>query len=594
MSPMSRMSPSSPSTLKSNLHPNMYRIRERFARLYGEASQDILTERLHMMFGRYGLGMGPPHRGQPWSEKDTVLITYGDMVQAPGQAPLAVLKRFADKRLQDAISTIHLLPFYPYSSDDGFSVIDYRQVNPSYGAWSDVRSLSESFDLMFDLVLNHCSKESEWFRDFLNGVAPARDFFHTVDDPDTDLSKVVRPRSLPLLTPFHTQDGEKHVWTTFSDDQVDLNFANPDLLFEFLDILMLYVKYGARIVRLDAIAFLWKKIGTTCLHLPETHEVVKLFRDFLEMVAPEVILLTETNVPHQENISYFGHGDEAQMVYQFPLPPLLLHALLTGNGKYLTEWAASLGDIPDGCTYFNFTASHDGIGVRPLEGLVSDEELDKTVEAVVQRGGRVNTRRLSNGRDKPYELNITYYDALSDPHDNDMATHIARFMCSQTIMVALQGIPGIYFHSLTATPNYVAGVEETGHNRTINRRKWQIGELQENLQRRSGSTSKVFDAYLDLLRRRRACSAFHPSAPQLVLQAGDQIFAIERQTMENGTPVLCLHSLVGDPIEITVKGLSQTAGDTTAWRDLLTDQDVKLTKGKLKLKPYQCRWLTPA
>jgi len=121
-----------------------------------------------------------------------------------------------------------------------------------------------------------------------------------------------------------------------------------------------------RIARLDAVAFLWKELGTNCLHLPETHELVKLFRDVCEIVAPRAIILTETNVPHAENVSYFGQGDEAHMVYQFSLPPLLLHAFITGNGQYLTHWASGLEPPPAGCTFFNFTASHDGVGVRPF------------------------------------------------------------------------------------------------------------------------------------------------------------------------------------------------------------------------------------
>ncbi len=577
--------------LRSNLHPAMYRLRDRFGRLYGEHQKDLLTERLNMMFGRYGLGYGPLSDSPRWSEKSTVLITYADMIRGEKDTPLMALKRFADKRLQGMFSAIHILPFAPYSSDDGFSVIDYRKVNPEFGTWGDIGQLNANFDLMFDLVLNHCSRESRWFKDFLNGIAPERHYFHAVE-PSADLSMVVRPRSLPLLTPYQTINGLKHIWTTFSDDQVDLNFSNADVLFEFLDILMLYVHYGARMIRLDAIAFLWKQIGTNCLHLPETHEVVKVFRDFLEMLAPEVILVTETNVPHEENISYFGKGDEAHMVYQFPLPPLLLHALLRGSGKVLTEWAAGLATPPAGCTFFNFTASHDGIGVRPLEGLLPQEEIDRVVENVRERGGRINTRRLSDGTDKPYELNITYFDALADPANASASLHIARFICSQTIMVALQGIPGVYFHSITGTRNWTAGVEQSGHNRTINRRKWSEIELREQLGRGSSTTARVFKAYSRLLSCRRANPAFHPESPQTILHLGDELFALQRESIHDGRPVVCLHNLTAATIHVQLTSDASALDVNAGVFDLLGEEPVDLGNGALTLAPYQCRWLT--
>ncbi len=339
-----------------------------------------------MMIGRYGVGTSNSLVRERWSEKDTVLITYADMVTREGCSPLSTLDEFASHRLAESFSTIHLLPFYPWSSDDGFSVVNYYEVAIEYGDWEDVEALGSKFDLMFDLVLNHCSRESSWFKDFVSGIEPARHFFLPID-PKTDLSAVVRPRTSPLLTTTQTRDGEVSVWTTFSSDQVDLNWQNPEVLFEFMNILMFYLHQGVRFIRLDAVAFLWKEIGTDCLHLPQTHEVVKLLHDFADMVAPELILLTETNVPHDQNVSYFGKRDEAHMVYQFSLPPLLLHALLAENSSYLTAWAKSLKDPPKGCTFFNFTASHDGIGVKPLQGVLPEEEILWLCQKVRERGG---------------------------------------------------------------------------------------------------------------------------------------------------------------------------------------------------------------
>ncbi|MGB5736517.1 MAG: sugar phosphorylase, partial [Thiohalocapsa sp.] len=451
----------------------LQRIRQRLGRLYGDEVLARLMHRLDLIVGRYGVGVTCPD-GEfcaRWDQRDAVLICYGDMIRAggidaDGEPPLETLRRFLNERIGDALSAVHVLPFFPYSSDDGFSVIDYRAVDPELGSWHDIQKLGEDYRLMLDLVINHVSSQSHWFRAYCNGMAPERHYFIEVE-PEADLSAVTRPRSSPLLRSVQTPYGKRWVWCTFSHDQVDVDFTNPDVLFEFLDILLFYVHNGAQIVRLDAIAYLWKEIGTSCVHLPQTHEVVKLLRDVLEMLQPGLVLLTETNVPHAENVSYFGAGDEAHMVYQFSLPPLLLHALSTGNAAYLTHWAANLAPPPAGCTYFNFTASHDGIGVRPLEGLLPQDEFDALVAGVEQRGGLVSRRSNPDGSTTPYELNITYFDAVGVP--GDLAASVARFLCAQTIAMSLQGVPGIYFNSLLGASNNLAGVEQTGRARTINR-----------------------------------------------------------------------------------------------------------------------------
>ncbi len=568
------------------------RIVRRFERLYGEDGVRA-ARRFNMMIGRYGVGMDPHARPQTaaeaWDQTDSVLITYADMVRSGEKAPLAALRDFLAARLSGVVSTVHLLPFFPYSSDDGFSVIDYRAVDPDSGEWRDVRALGQDFKLMFDLVLNHVSRHSAWYRDYVNGIAPARHYFIEAD-PKDDLSAVVRPRARPLLTEARTRGGTSHLWATFSDDQLDVDFSNPDVLFEFLDILLLYISMGARIVRLDAIAYLWKEIGTTCIHLPQTHEVVRIMRELVELVAPGALILTETNVPHEENISYFGDGDEAHMVYQFSLPPLLLHTLLKGDSRALTGWAAGLGDPPEGCTFFNFTASHDGVGVRPLEGLVSPEELSDLVQAVRDRGGHVSTKTNADGTESPYELNITYFDALGDPGDGESDTHVARFLLSQAIALALRGIPGIYFHSLTATRNYTAGVGKTGRARTINRMKWEASALERMLENPASAGHKVFERYVRLLTIRRGRRAFHPFGRQQVLDLSDHVFALERVSPEGGERLLALHNVTDAPVEVDWSDRSTIPG--RRWRELISD-----TAGRgssLTLAPYQAAWILPS
>lgn len=557
--------------------------------LYGSQSEKLL-ERIFMMIGRYGIG-GVETQGNvhDWDERDSILITYADSLQSEAdESPLRTLERFSCKHLKGAIRCIHLLPFYPWSSDDGFSVIDYREVEKKSGSWEDIQHLGQQFDLMFDLVLNHCSARSSWFKDYIAGIEPARHYFIELD-PGTDLSAVVRPRTSPILTPTRTRDGERHVWTTFSADQVDLNWENPEVLIEFLDILMLYISKGMRIVRLDAVAFLWKKLGTDCIHLPETHEVVKLFRDILEIIAPSTILLTETNVPHDENVSYFGRGDEAQMVYQFSLPPLLLHALTSGKGKYLTNWAKNLDPPPPGCTFFNFTASHDGIGVRPVESLLPAKEIKNLIAHVEKSGGLVSYRNLSDGSKKPYELNVTYYSALSAGKDAEMGAR--RFLCSQAVMLSLRGIPGIYLHSLTATSNDLDGVESSGINRRINRRKWELCELEEHLE--TGIAGWIFEIYKQMLIRRSSHPAFHPDAPQTIHEMGDALFALTRTSTDEQESVLCLHNLRAEAFPLKWSEVEKRLGKGGSFHDILSGRELDRDDGKsLVLESYQALWLT--
>lgn len=553
------------------------RIRQRLKFIYKSNDSSKLAERLFTLIDESRTN--EPLANSKWDETDAILITYGDSIINDKKLPLENLKDFCDKYLKDAITCIHILPFFPYSSDDGFSVIDYMQVNPELGNWSHVTELNKEFTLMFDLVVNHISQHSEWFQNFLKGEHPGKNFFH-VCDPNKDYSLVTRPRSLPLLSEYETNEGKKHVWTTFSDDQIDLNFENQDLLFEMMKVLVHYMKMGSRIIRLDAIAFLWKQLGTSCLHLPETHEVVKLMRDIMEAVAPNSILLTETNVPNKENLSYFGNRDEAHMVYQFSLPPLLLHALHTGNSTYLNKWAQSLPKLPDDCTFFNFTASHDGIGVRPLEGLLPDHEFKELTENMKNFGGHISTKRNSDGSDSPYEMNITYFDACKGTNKGEDILQNERFICSQTTMMSMAGIPAFYIHSITATPNFYKGVEQTGRARTINRMKWNKEILEDQMQMPT-STALVYNTLMTRLKIRKTCSAFHPNAEQIVHDISKSVFCVERRSMEER--IVAISNVTYERTVVDLSTLSFTAGT-----DLLSNEEVI---GSVELAPYQTVWL---
>lgn len=515
--------------------------------LYGAEAAERVEPRLREIIQRYR-GKIPGQTGAALTQRDALLITYGDQVSEPGRPPLQTLAEFCETHLRGLVNGIHLLPFYPWSSDDGFSVMDYRAVDPALGGWLDIERLARSFNLMFDGVINHASVEGAWFRAFLRDEPPFNRYFLTVEG-EPDLSEVVRPRALPLLTEFQTTAGRRRVWTTFSADQADLDYHNPQVLLEILDILLMYASRGAQFIRLDAIAYLWKEIGTACIHLPQTHFVIQLLRAALDEAAPQVKLITETNVPHLDNISYFGDGsNEAQLVYNFALPPLVLHTLRTGDVRALSGWAAGLALPSDQTTFFNFLASHDGIGLNPARGLLTPAEIESLVAQTLAHGGRISYKQNADGSRSPYEMNISFFDALSDPAGGEpLALQAARFMASQAIMLSLRGVPGIYFHSLFGSRNWQEGVSLSGHNRSINRQKLSRAGLETELARPDSLRSLVFRRYSQLLQQRAASAAFHPHGEQRILDVGRGVFAAWRSSPGGEESMLCLQNVTSHP-----------------------------------------------
>ncbi|ALM54528.1 alpha-amylase [Halomonas huangheensis] len=563
--------------------------------LYGQRRDEVMR-RLMRLIDAHRDDLAHLHGAGPaplWSQADQWLIVYGDSLLEDQRPPLAVLDEFLQHRLGDVFSGVHVLPFFPWSSDDGFSVIHYREVNPTLGDWQDIRRLAGHRDLMVDLVLNHVSRESLWFADYLGGSLPGRDFFIEMD-PDTELSDVVRPRSSPLLVPVSTRRGLRHLWATFSEDQIDLNFANPDVLLEFVGILLFYLEQGARIIRLDAIAYLWKHPGTSCIHLPETHAVVRLLRLIVDHLAPGTLIITETNVPHAENISYFGlerlssteetsRPDEAHLVYQFTLPPLLLHTLTSGEASTLARWLTSLPQLPPGCSYLNFTASHDGIGVRPLEGWLESHDIEALMALMQRFGGFVSMRSHADGSDSPYELNITWFDAMSGTRKGLDPWQVERFLLSQHLMLALKGIPAIYLHCLTATQNDHEGVEHSGHLRAINRKRWQNRELEELLDSRHTPTREVFRALTRRLSIRRREPCFHPDAGQRVVASPPELLIIERGPLSDGRRLLAIHNITDHRQPLPIAEL--TSPD---WWDCVEDC---IWQRQDSIGPYRTLWL---
>lgn len=514
-----------------------------------------------------------------FSQQDSILITYGDTITDGDKPGLQVLETFLEEHVKDAISAVHILPMYPYTSDDGFSVIDYRKINPQLGGWNDINQLSQNYDLMFDAVINHISKSSEWFQGYLKGQEPYKDYFITCD-PDQDYSSVTRPRALPLLTKVETAEGEKYVWTTFSDDQIDLNFECPELLAEILDILMFYAKNGAKYIRLDAIGFMWKKLGTSCMHLPQTHEIIKLMKDVLRVYFPQIKIITETNVPHEDNISYFGNGDdEADLVYQFPLPPLTMFSLLTGNAEVFTRWMEQLSLPSDKVTYFNFLSSHDGIGVRPTEGILSKEEQQILVDAALKNGGAVSYKDNGDGTQSPYELNINYQDALAGPDASD-EERISKFLAVETILLSMQGIPGIYIHSLLGSRNDYYGKTTSGIPRRINREKLSYDYVACQLKEET-NRKKIFDELIHRLNIRKEQTAFSPTAKQEVKKIDPEVLTFIRRNEETGEKIWVL---------INVSGKQKTIMDPQLKGKNLLGMRENVDQC-IQLKPWECAWV---
>jgi sucrose phosphorylase len=566
------------------------RIKPLLEKLYPQEVQEKLLDKLFFLIQDYFVDC-PEENLNKWSENNVQLITYGDSIYSnTAEKPLVTLERFFEEYLQDTITGVHILPFFPYSSDDGFAVIDYLTVNPELGDWQDIKRIAEHFNLMIDLVLNHVSSKHAWFEEFKQGKKPGCDYFIEVE-PTEDLSQVVRPRSTPLLAPIETVNGTKYVWATFSEDQIDLNFANPDVLLEFIKIILFYVEIGSKFIRLDAVGFLWKRLGTPCIHLPETHAVIRLLREILQMVAPSVALITETNVPNGENLSYLGNRNEAHSIYNFSLPPLLLNALLQGKSDHLKTWMMRMPPAPIGCAYLNFTASHDGIGLRPAEGLLAEDEYHKLLEMMPKFGGKISMRQKPDGTESPYEINISWFDAMKGTVKGKDKWQIERFICSQTIMMALDGIPAFYIHSLLATPNDTESVAKTGSNRAINRYKWNYEQLVTLLKDPHSPQSIVLKELSRRIKIRRRQPAFHPNATHYVLHPFNRaLFAFWRQSIYREQSIFCIHNLSRRTQKLRLSDLNLAITDK--WCDLLSGQNIEDIYAKFTLKPYQCAWIT--
>lgn len=529
----------------------------------------------------------------PFSEKDVVLICYPDHIQENGDQDennqlnhgrdrvghLTTLHCFLKKYAKGLFNKVHLLPFYPYSSDDGFSVIDYYQVRKDLGSWDNIKELTKDFDLIFDFVLNHISSQSSWFQGFLKGDQRYENFFLTFEKP-IDTSKIYHPRATPILTPFDRSGRDRLVWTSFSSDQIDLNYQNPMVFLEMVKVFLFYLQQGASGLRLDAVRLIWKKLGTACVDLPETHLLIKTFRQILEIVGLKNLLLAEVKGSFETAYSYFGQGDEADLIYNFELAPLILYIFLKGDVSFLYTFLKKIKKPPTlNNAYFNITATHDGIGLTPLVNVVGEKEINWLVEKAKGRGGLVK-EHLVNNQLKPYELNITYFDALGG---------MAPFLASQAIQLSLAGVPGIYLNSLIGGQNWIDGVKQTGESRTINREKFSYQKLVSELEDRNSTKNQVYTQYKNLIHTRINESLFNPEIEQEAVDLHPKVFAILR--FAENKSLLSLVNVSGQKIAIENQKLINIIKKEKV-KDLISNNDFHLKNSNfLVLNPYQYLWL---
>ena len=525
-----------------------------------------------------------------WDESSCMLITYADSVTDGCKSPLACLDEFVETHLNDVVDSVHILPFFPSTGDDGFSVMDYRAVDPRLGSWDDLTNMSASLKIMADVILNHGSRSSAWFRQFVDGETPGNGYFLSVDE-GFDISNVIRPREHALLQPVTTAEGERQVWCTFSEDQVDFDFSNPLLLEEFIGIILDFIDHGIRILRLDAVGFLWKETGTTCLNLRQTHAIIQLIRYIADIYDEETVIVTETNLPNQENLSYFGNGNEAHWIYNFSLPPLILYSLLFADSSILWRWSMSMPPALMGTSYLNFLSSHDGFGMRPTEGLLDEARRRRLLDRLEANGSLFSRRAKVDGTTSVYEANTTLFSALEKTDDDPAgALSSARFVAAYALMFGLEGIPAIYINSLISAQNDTDGVAQSGMKRRINRQKFAKDWLDDRLSEPASRESFGLAKLKELLTIRKQQPAFHPNATQFTLQLRSELFGVWRQSQDRKQSIFAITNLCASEQGLDLSAINLI--DTENWHDLIMQQPIEDNENYLKMNPYQTVWIT--
>ena len=567
---------------------NLRIIEKKSFQLYGKRKSKLLIEKINELLAKYKTKISFDLKKIRFlDERDIVLITYGDNIKIPKTKPLKSLLILIDKYLRNTINIIHLLPFYPYSSDDGFSVIDYKKVNPILGTWKDISEINQKCNLMIDLVANHISAQSEVFKEYLKGNKDYNNFFIKFNNiPDS--SSVTRARDHPLFSLFSKNDKKVYLWTTFSSDQIDFNYANENVLLTIIDILLFYCSKNPRLVRLDAIGHIWKCLSTSCINLKAVHDIIQIMRAVVNEISPKILLVAEANVIYKKNLKYFGDGyNEAQLVYNFALPFLVLHTFYTGNALRLLEYINNIGELPGRATFFNILATHDGIGVVPVKNILNGKEIKNVLENVIQRGGYVSYKDARNGTKKPYELNITYYSAIADSAIT-LEENIQKFITSQAIILSLRGIPGIYIHSLFGTVNDLNSVIRTGQKRSINRKKLSYTRIEELLADKNSREYRVFNELIRLINLRKSEIAFHPNGNQRIIFIKKEIFSLLRISPDKKVKIITLINVTNKYQKVHLD-VNEFLIHAKRYHDIVSGEIIN--RRLIMLTPYQIMWL---
>lgn len=386
------------------------------------------------------------------NSQDIIFLTYPNSIEN-----LNKLYEFTkENKFEELFSTIHILPFLESDADGGFAVVDYKKVDLKYGTWREIKKFSKRYKLISDLILNHTSNNNKWFLDFLD----SRNNFYFKFDKNFDYSKVFRPRSTSLFTNYLGT----FVWTTFSDKQVDLNLNEVKVFFNFLEIISFYFKKGINILRLDAIPYLFKKSGTSCVNLDENYDLVELFIKSLKHINSEVKFISEVNFGDEVNLNYL-EKTSTDLIYEFTFPMLLIYCIYNKDFKYFLKWAQDFDFNKD---VIFFLSNHDGISFRGIKNFLNENDFNDFFNSLLRNNFLINYKTI-DGKDEPYELNSTYFSLLKEILNKDPSKeHLFCF----NLLLFIKGVPLIYYLDIIKAQNDYHLFSITNHKRDLSRPKF--------------------------------------------------------------------------------------------------------------------------
>lgn len=402
------------------------------------------------------------------------LISYPDSLGENLPELHYVLKRY----LKDIIGGVHILPVYPSSSDRGFAPKTYEEVDPRFGCFKDLELIGSEFDLILDFMPNHISRQSRYYLDFSERSSKSEyaDMFLTFNKlckkgpvTDEDLEKVYTRKPGPPYIMQDRKDGSRErVWCTFDAEQIDLDVYSPVTRSFFRYNLINLARTRAKMIRLDAIAYAIKKMGTRCFfEEPEIWDILQFLDEYVRPFGADILPEVHENYNYQLKLA-----DRGYWCYDFSLPMLLIHTLYHHTNKELKKWLNI-------CPRKQVTTldTHDGIGVVDVRGLMPDELIDKTIDGLYEKGS--NMKRMYSGTEYHnldiYQVNCTYYSALESNDDS--------YLAARTIQFFTPGIPQVYYVGLLAGENDIDLVERTKNGRFINRHNFSLEEVDVAMQK---------------------------------------------------------------------------------------------------------------